>query len=86
MGLIDGQSETRASLFQIIRTAREMEVLQLRIGYDATRLTTSLDALRDRLHGHIAEAMGVRVSVELVDERELLKLGPPHKIPRVTKQ
>lgn len=86
MGLIDGQSETRASLFQIIRAEREMDVLRLRIGYDAARLVSSLDALRDRLHGHISEAMGVRVIIEMIDEQELLKLGPPHKIPRVTKQ
>lgn len=86
MGLIDGVSETRASLFQIVRAEREMDVLRLRIGYDKGRLTGSLDALRDRLHGRIAEALGVPVGVELIDEQELLKLGPPHKIPRVTKQ
>jgi phenylacetate-CoA ligase len=33
----------------------------------------------------IAEAIGVPLQVELIDEQELLKLGPPHKIPRVTK-
>jgi phenylacetate-CoA ligase len=85
MGLIDGQSETRASLFQIIRTDREMETLKLRIGYDVGRVVDSLEALQQRLHGLIATAIGVPVHIELIDEQELLKLGPPHKIPRVTK-
>lgn len=85
MALIDGISETRASLFQIIRSEREMDLLRLRVGYDASRLTGGLDALRDRLGGIIAEALGVPVRVELIDEQELLKLGPPHKIPRVTR-
>lgn len=85
MGLIDGHSETRASLFQIIRTDREMYALRLRIGYDAARLVDSLEALQQRLHNVIAEAIGVPLHIELIDEQELLKLGPPHKIPRVTK-
>ncbi len=86
MGLVEGHSETRGSLFQIIRTGREMDALKLRVGYDAGRIVTSLDELRGRVHGQIAEAIGVPVHIELIDEQELLKLGPPHKIPRVTKQ
>ncbi len=85
MGLVELHSETRGSLFQIIRTGREMDALKLRVGYDVARLECSLDSLRDRLHGQIVEAVGVPVEIELVDEQELLKLGPPHKIPRVTK-
>jgi phenylacetate-CoA ligase len=72
-------------LFQIIRTDREMDALRLRIGFDAARLVDSLEALQQRLHNVIAEAIGVPLQVELIDEQELLKLGPPHKIPRVTK-
>lgn len=86
MGLVEQHSETRAGLFQIIRTDREMDALKLRIGYDRDRLEVTPQALSDRLHGMIAEAVGVALHVELIDEQELLKLGPPHKIPRVTKQ
>ena len=85
MGLVEVHSETRAALFQIVRTAREMESLKLRVGYDAARVQVSHEALRDRLQGSIGEALGVPLRVELIDEQELLKLGPPHKIPRVTK-
>jgi phenylacetate-CoA ligase len=86
MGPVEVHSETRAALFQIIRTERQMDLLRLRVGYDATRLRVSLPSLRDRLIGSIEESIGVQVQVELVDEQELLKLGPPHKIPRVTKK
>ena len=85
MGLVENESETRAALFQIVRTDREMDELRLRIGYNTERLAGPPDALRSRLHDKIADAIGVPLRVELVDEKELLKLGPPHKIPRVTK-
>ena len=83
---VEIHSETRAGLFQIIRATREMDELAVRIGYDLTRLHTGLADLHDRLHGALSAAMDVKLRIELVDEQELLKLGPPHKIPRVTKQ
>ncbi len=86
MGLIEVHSETRAALFQIVRREREMDRLTLRIGYDLERVCDSPDKLHGRLHDAIAAALGVPLTIELLDERELLKLGPPHKIPRVTKQ
>lgn len=85
MGLVEAHSETRAALFQIVRTGREMDELKLRVGYDVSRLSGSTDQLRLRLHDQISTAVGVPLSIDLVDEQELLKLGPPHKIPRVTK-
>lgn len=85
MGLIENESETRAGLFQIIRTGREMDALRLRIGYEADRLTGPADALHGRLTDIIKAAIEVPLHIELVDQEELLKLGPPHKIPRVTK-
>ena len=85
MGLVEKHDETRANLFQIIRADREMDELKLRIGYDVTRLKDSEDALKLRLYERIAVAIEVPLVLELVDEQELLKLGPPHKIPRVTK-
>lgn len=86
MCLVEVHDETRAGLFQIIRTAREMDALKLRIGYDVSRCSAPLDSLQGRLKDHICESVGVSVEVELIDEQDLLKLGPPHKIPRVTKQ
>jgi phenylacetate-CoA ligase len=84
MGLVEVHDETRAGLFQIVRTGRQMDALRIRVGYDLARLKDEPDALRGRLHGAISAAMDVPLELELVDEQELLKLGPPHKIPRVT--
>jgi hypothetical protein len=39
--------------------------------------------LRDDVVGAIAAATGVQPEVELVPNEALLRLGPPHKIPRV---
>ncbi len=86
MGLVEVHSETRGGLFQIVRTDREMAELRLRVGFDNARLASGEDALRLRLHDQISSALGVPVAIQLVDEQELLKLGPPHKIPRVTKE
>jgi phenylacetate-CoA ligase len=69
-------------LFQIIREGREADRLRLRVGYSpraaASVTRVGLD-VRDAVH----VAVGVVPEVELVPERELLRLGPPHKIPRV---
>jgi len=86
MGLIESESATRANLFQIIRPGRELDTLRIRIGYDPERLTEPQAALQNRLRDKIGAATGVPTQIELVDQAELLKLGPPHKIPRVTKQ
>jgi phenylacetate-CoA ligase len=48
MGLVEVHSETRAGLFQIVRTAREMDVLKLRVGYDKDRLTDGVCSMRSR--------------------------------------
>jgi phenylacetate-CoA ligase len=69
-------------LFQIVRAARDVDVLRLRVGYAAERVhatATVVDAVRDAVHA----AVGVVPDVELVPEDALLRLGPPHKIPRV---
>lgn len=84
MGLVEVHDETRAGLFQIVRTAREMDALRLRVGYDLARLKDNADALRGRLSDAIGAAIDVPLELELVNEQDLLKLGPPHKIPRVT--
>jgi len=84
--VIESEDECRACLFQIIRSGREMDVLRLRVGYDAAALHSTPGALAARLHDRLRAAFEVPVEVELALNEELLKLGPPHKIPRVTKQ
>ncbi|AYJ85509.1 phenylacetate--CoA ligase family protein (plasmid) [Sphingomonas paeninsulae] len=83
-GIVEQQPETRAALFQIIRPQAEMEVLRLRVGYDAA--TGNPAGLAKRLTDSVTAALKVPCEVELVPNEELLKLGPPQKIPRVTKQ
>lgn len=84
--VVDTHHETRGGLFQIIRRQRESDELALRVGYMEDTAPGRLPGLRDDLQDSVGAAFGVPVRVELVAEAELLKLGPPHKIPRVTKQ
>jgi phenylacetate-CoA ligase len=97
--LIDGQSilprditplmehfpETRDALYQVIRSSRQMPSLKLRVGYNPERLQDTTGALTERLTAALKQHFAVPVTVELVLVSELLKLGPPHKIPRVAK-
>jgi phenylacetate-CoA ligase len=85
MALVEQHSATRAGLFQIIRANPEMDVLRIRIGYDPQRHEGTKDSLRHILHDDLLAAFNVPVEIELVINDDLLKLGPPHKIPRVTK-
>lgn len=84
--LIDSEIESRAGLFQIIKPSATAEVLRLRVGHNPANLQTSAVDYQARLERKISGALSVDVSVELVSDAELLKLGPPHKIPRVAKQ
>src|SRR3954447_21610990 len=78
---IEDVPETAAGLFQVVRPAREVERLQLRVGY--ARLS---DGLQGRVEDAVEARLGVRPVVELVEQQALLRQGPPHKIPRVVKQ
>ena len=72
-------------LFQVIRTGPQDDTLRLRVGYApafADKGTQVEEALRDA----VAAAVGLEPEVELVPDAALLKLGPPHKIPRVAKR
>jgi phenylacetate-CoA ligase len=79
---IEAVDECAAGLFQVIRAAREADVLRLRVGYTGS---PSLSDLRDQVCASVAAAVGVAPEVELVPNDALLRLGPPHKIPRVAK-
>jgi phenylacetate-CoA ligase len=83
--LVESKHETAAGLFQIVKRAREMDELTLRVGYNPAKLSGSPDALIGWLQDRIGKQLEVPVRVELVLDDDLLKLGPPHKIPRVTK-
>jgi phenylacetate-CoA ligase len=77
--------ETSAALFQVIRAGRELDRLRLRVGY-ASEGPHGLAHLRDRVVDAVEATVGIAPDVELVPNEELLRQGPPHKIPRVTKQ
>ena len=82
---IEAELETQSGLFQIIKASAEMDVLKLRVGHIPDRITTSAEELTSRLEEIVRKEVDVPVQIELTPDSELLKLGPPHKIPRVTK-
>ncbi|MCU1426111.1 MAG: hypothetical protein JWL83_111, partial [Actinomycetia bacterium] len=69
-------------LFQIVRDCRNVDRLRLRVGY-APQYANALASVGDDVRGAVLAAVGVVPDVELVADGELLRLGPPHKIPRV---
>ena len=83
--LVEQHRETRACLFQIVRPQPELDMLHLRTGYDP-EATTDTAELIARLTAALEAALEVPVRIELITNAELLKLGPPQKIPRVTKK
>ena len=85
MPIIQGIPETENGLFQIIRPQREVEILQLRVGYDEGQLANSIAALASLVADAVKARLDLPVEVELVSNTELLRNRPPHKIPRVTK-
>jgi phenylacetate-CoA ligase len=82
-GAIEAVNACRLGLFQIVRPRREVDELRLRVGYQDTP-TKRLDALADEVRGSVFSAVGIEPEVELTPNEALLRLGPPHKIPRVT--
>lgn len=80
---IESVEECSAGLFQIIRPQRVMSELHLRVGHFTVSDPASV---RKRVEDAVEKATGLRPRIELVSNDELLKLGPPHKIPRVTKK
>ena len=72
-------------LFQVVRPRREVDRLQLRVGY-SSRWRDRLAAVEDGVRAAVAAAVGVEPDVELVPDEVLLRLGPPHKIPRVARR
>jgi phenylacetate-CoA ligase len=72
-------------LFQVIRTAPHADTLRLRVGFGPAFAREGA-AVAEAVRAAVATAIGLEPEVELVPDAALLKLGPPHKIPRVAKQ
>lgn len=83
--LVEEHHECKAALFQLGRGAGPQKLLRIKVGHDPALLKDSPQALKARLLNTLQDSLGIEVDVELVENDELLKLGPPHKIPRVFK-
>ena len=81
-GAIDAVPETSSGIFQLIRPSREVDVLRVRVGYNAVA-TKNVPELADRVAASILGAVGVDPELELVDEKELLAASPAGKVRRV---
>ncbi|NGO12441.1 phenylacetate--CoA ligase [Streptomyces sp. HC44] len=82
---VEDQPETVAGVFQIVRAAREVDELRLRVGYDP-ELTGDVEALAGRLGKAVHERTGVEPVLDLRTEEELLRtMTSVAKFPRVVK-
>lgn len=84
--LMQNQPATRMALFQMIRPHRQAQVLRLRVGYEPGEMQGTQAALAQALEADIGAHLKVPVEVHLAPNAELLKNGPPNKIPRVIKE
>jgi phenylacetate-CoA ligase len=78
---IEAVPATAAGLFQLIRRERHSDRLRIRVGYRGTSMAAGLAA---DVASSVEDRLGLVPEVELVPEAQLLRLGPPHKIPRVS--
>jgi phenylacetate-CoA ligase len=81
---VESIPEASAGLFQIVTDSRTIDTLRLRVGYEGTE--RSIQVIADALSASVHDSIGSVPDIELVPNEELLKLGPPHKIPRVVKK
>jgi phenylacetate-CoA ligase len=77
--------ETEAGVFQLIRGAREMDELRIRVGYDANTRASQLDDVRDRVSTAVEAALGITPVIDLMPEPELLQSSRGGKLARVVK-
>jgi phenylacetate-CoA ligase len=80
---IEAVEETSAALFQIVKPQRLMDRLRLRVGYAGQ--PADLGDVARRVEDEVRSVLAVPCEIELVPNADLLKLGPPHKIPRIVK-
>jgi len=81
---VESVPETQNGLFQIVASSKDMDSLRLRVGI-ADASTRAASDIVASLRQVLEPAVGVPVEIEIVSEEQLLKLGPPHKIPRIVK-
>jgi phenylacetate-CoA ligase len=60
-----------------------MNALKVRVGHNAKLGGRSPTSVREELIGAIEASVGIAPEIDLVENEVLLRLGPPHKIPRV---
>jgi phenylacetate-CoA ligase len=80
---VEAVPETSAALFQLVQSPPGNSALVIRVGYDSSGHRAA-NEIRSAVAAEIEERAGVTARVELVPNAEILALGPPHKIPRVT--
>jgi phenylacetate-CoA ligase len=78
---VEAVPATSSALFQIVRDRRECDRLRLRVGHAGDVPDAGLAA---EVASAVEARLGVHPDIELVPDRVLVLLGPPHKIPRVT--
>jgi phenylacetate-CoA ligase len=83
--IIEAIPETRAGIFQLIREAKEMDVLRLRVGYQPA-LTGDVADLGERIRAAIEDQLGLIPDLDLVPEEQILANSMSYKVTRVVKQ
>ena len=78
-------AETAAAVFQMVRPAREIDVLKVRVGYEESTPASALGGVRDRVVAGIEARTGITAEVELIAEPELLPRARGGKLARVVK-
>jgi phenylacetate-CoA ligase len=82
-GTIETIDECSSGLFQVLKTSHNTDVLRVRVGYRVNGSGRSAAEIREHVTAALAAATGLTIDVDLVANNELLRLGPPHKIPRL---
>jgi phenylacetate-CoA ligase len=77
--------ETEAAVFQLIRPARQLDELRVRVGYEDHTPPSTLDEVRERVGAAIKVATGITPNIELLSETELLARCRGGKLARVVK-
>ncbi|MGX7727821.1 phenylacetate--CoA ligase family protein [Rhodococcus sp. 2H158] len=81
---VESVPESRSGIFQIVTTGHPMGRLRLRVGIENLSRRSESEISAD-LARALESVVGVPVDIEVVGEESLLRLGPPHKIPRIVK-
>lgn len=78
---VESNKDTEHGLFQVVRTGPTMDFLHLRVG--SAGREEDFPAVAEDIAQRITAELEVPCTVEVVPDAQLLRLGPPHKIPRV---